>query len=202
MIRVNPPELLDRYASERRGLILAMVTQNLIAAIMAGLFSHSPHQWLMLVPISWAVVWTIFPLQRLASLSREEKLASLHRGEGFTLSDTSLRCNIALTKGEIRRRLLLRNLGVLDLPLENIRKLIVHPERVLRSHEPQHKRMKHIIAGYYELELTQDALQVAHLGDVALERAEIVNKLLAAHEVDILNFLRTRTLITVEERSR
>jgi len=202
MVRVNPPELLDRYAVERRGLILAMITQNLIAAIMVGLFSRSPYEWLMYIPFAWAFTWTIFPLQSLLSLRQEEKLAAQHRLEGFTLSDTSLRCNIALTQGDLRRRLIFSSRGILELPLENIRRLIVHPERVLKSHEPQHKRMQHVIPGYYELELTQDAMQIAMLGDVALERAQIPSKLLAAHELDILNFLQTRTLVRVEKRER
>lgn len=187
MIRVNPSELLARYRRERKALILAMITHNAIAAIIGGLFSHSAHRWpLLLIPIGWAIAWTFLPLRRLAQLEKEKRLAEQNRAAGFSVSDAGISCNIALLEGDIRHALRAKNQGVYQAAWDDIASITVLPERIIRSHEPQYRRMQHVIAGMYVLKLAKGG------------EARIVRTQLLGHEADIVNFIRTHTKVPVE----
>lgn len=190
MIRINPPELLARYPAERKALALAMLTHNAIAAMAAGLLTHTPYPFLFALPILWSVLWTFLPLRRIVLLREEEKLAEQNRMEGFAISDTGISCNIALLDGPIRRRLRENGQGIYHADWKDIRYFTVTPERVIRSHEPQYRRMKHVLPGLYILTLASG------------EDVRILRTLLAGHEADILNFIGTHTSVPVGRHAK
>lgn len=186
MIAVNPPELLARYASERKSLVLAMIIHVGMAMVMGGLVSHSQERWLLLFPAGWAALWTLMPIYRLNALAQEKRLAEMHRATGFIISDAGVSCNIALLDGKARHTTRSKDRGTLQLAWDDIAQLRVLPERIIRSHEPQYRRMQHVTPGVYALTLS-DGSQV-----------RILRTLLKAHEPDIINFIRTHTKVPVE----